>query len=279
VPVAELSQIRAVLFDLDGVVYLGATPLPGAQAAFDWLDERGMPYCLVTNNSTRTPRQYQDKLRAMGIEIPAHTIYTSALATAQYLKKQYPDGAPVFAIGEAGVYEALAGAGFWIDDRAPALVCVGLDQSLTYAKLKTACLAIRAGARFIGTNPDRTLPVEEGLVPGNGAALAALETSTDVTPVVIGKPSATMIDLAIERIGARKEAVAIIGDRLDTDIEAGEAAGITTVLILTGVHRVEDIPRFSARPDYIVDNLDQFRAALAGEAVARRYEPVEAKSP
>jgi 4-nitrophenyl phosphatase len=267
------------LFDLDGVVYLGSTPLPGAQETFDWMDGRGMPYCLVTNNSTRTPHQYQEKLRDMGINVPLHTIYTSALATAQYLRKQYPDGAPVFAIGEAGVFEALAEAGFWIDDQAPSLVCVGLDQSLTYAKLKTACLAIRAGARFIGTNPDRTLPVEEGLVPGNGAALAALETATDVAPVVIGKPSATMIELAIERIGARKEEVAIIGDRLDTDIEAGEAAGITTVLILTGVHRVEDIPRFPARPDFIVDNLDQFRAALAGEVVALRDELDEAKSP
>jgi 4-nitrophenyl phosphatase len=275
----DLSCVRAVLFDLDGVVYLGSTPLPGAQDVFDWLDERGWPYCLVTNNSTRTPQQYQEKLRAMGIEVPVHTIYTSALATAQYLKKQYPNGAPVFAIGETGVFEALAETGFWIDDRAPALVCVGLDQSLTYAKLKTACLAIRAGARFIGTNPDRTLPVEEGLVPGNGAALAALETATDVTPVVIGKPSATMIDLAIERIGARKDEVAIIGDRLDTDIEAGEAAGITTVLVLTGVHQVQDIPRFPARPDFIVDSLDQFRAALAGEAAARRYDSAEAHSP
>jgi 4-nitrophenyl phosphatase len=276
VPLTDLRSVRAVLFDLDGVVYVGSTPLPGAQAAFDWLAEQGRPYCLVTNNSTRTPQQYQDKLLGMGIRVPFATIYTSALATAQYLKKQFPNGASVFAIGEAGVYEALTEAGFWIDERAPALVCVGLDQQLTYAKLKTATMAIRAGARFIGTNPDRTLPTEAGLVPGNGAALAALETATDVAPVVIGKPSATMIELAIERIGARKEEVAIIGDRLDTDIEAGEAAGITTVLVLTGVHRVEDIPRFPARPDYIVDNLDHFRAALAGQPVARRYSPAGA---
>jgi 4-nitrophenyl phosphatase len=276
VTLTDLRQVGAVLFDLDGVVYLGSTPLAGAQEVFDWLAAGSRPYCLVTNNSTRTPVQYQDKLLEMGIHVPVETIFTSALATAQYLKKQYPNGAPVFAIGEAGVFQALTDAGFWIDERAPTLVCVGLDQQLTYAKLTTATMAIRSGARFVGTNPDRTLPTEAGLVPGNGAALAALETATDVAPVVIGKPSATMIELAIERIGARKEDVAIIGDRLDTDIEAGHAAGITTVLVLTGVHRIEDIPRFPARPDYVVDNLDQFRAALAGNPVARRYPLTEA---
>jgi 4-nitrophenyl phosphatase len=278
VQLADLRHVRAVLFDLDGVVYLGSTPLAGAQEVFDWLAGERRPYCLVTNNSTRTPQQYQDKLLEMGIQVPVETVYTSALATAQYLQKLFPSGAPVYAIGEAGVFQALAGAGFWIDERAPALVCVGLDQQLTYAKLKTATMAIRSGARFVGTNPDRTLPTEDGLVPGNGAALAALETATDVTPTIIGKPSATMIELAIERIGARKEDVAIIGDRLDTDIEAGHAAGITTVLVLTGVHRLDDIPRFPAPPDFVVDNLDQFRAALAGEAVARRYLPTEGNS-
>jgi 4-nitrophenyl phosphatase len=271
VELVGLERIRAVLFDLDGVVYVGSTPCAGAQEIFDWLAGQGRPYCLVTNNSTRTPEQYQEKLQAMNIDVPLPTIFTSALATAQYLRKRYPTGAPVFMIGEDGVRDALEESGFWLVDRQPKLVCVGLDQELTYAKLRTACLAIRAGAEFIATNPDRTLPTEAGLVPGNGATLAALTTATDVTPVVIGKPSATMIDLAIERMGARKDEVAIIGDRLDTDIEAGANAGITTVLILTGVHHVSDIPSFPAAPDFIVENLDQFRRALAGEPVAQRY--------
>lgn len=272
---ADLSHIRAVLFDLDGVVFIGSKPLAGGQEVFDWLAATERPYCLVTNNSTRTPSQYQEKLLAMKIHVPLPTIYTSALATAQYLKKEYPKGAPVFMIGEAGVTEALSENGFWFDDQHPALVCVGLDQQLTYAKLRTATLAIRAGARFIATNPDRTLPTEAGLVPGNGATLAAITTATDISPVVIGKPSATMIDLAIERIGARKEDVAIIGDRLDTDIEAGAAAGITTVFVLTGVHHVADIKSFPAAPDFIVDDLIQFREALMGKPVARRYQAGE----
>lgn len=271
--VANLTDVRGVLFDLDGVVYLGSTPLPGAQGIFDWLEEHACPYCLVTNNSTRTPRQYQDRLLAMGIRVPLATIYTSALATAQFLKKQYPDGAPVYVIGEVGLQEALDEAGFWRETERPEVVCVGLDQHLTYAKLQTACLAIRAGARFIGTNPDRTLPTEVGLVPGNGSILAALQTCTDVAPEVIGKPSATMIDLAIERLGVPKESTVIIGDRLDTDIQAGAAAGITTVLVLTGVHRIEDVPRFPVAPDFVVDDLIQFREALAGRRSVRRYHP------
>ncbi len=275
----DLSHIRAVLFDLDGVIFVGSTPLPGAQEVFDWLERAHRPFCLVTNNSTKTPAQYQEKLRGMGIHVRVETIYTSALATAQFLKKEYPSGTSVYIIGEAGVHEALTENGFWLADRTPTVVCVGLDQGLTYGKLRTACLAIRAGARFVATNPDRTLPTEDGLVPGNGATLAALQTATDVAPIVIGKPSATMIDLAIERIGARREEVAIIGDRLDTDIEAGAAAGITTVLILTGVHRLDDIPAFPAKPDFIVDNLNQFREALAGRPVAQRYEPGVTRAP
>jgi 4-nitrophenyl phosphatase len=273
---SDLSHLKAILFDLDGVVYIGSQTLPGAQDVFDWLDLNGRPYCLVTNNSTRTPVQYQQKLLEMRIRVPLHSVFTSAMATAQYLRRQYPVGTSAYMIGEAGLTEALLEGGFRLVDDHPTLVCVGLDQSLTYAKLRTACLAIRAGAAFVATNPDRTLPTEAGLVPGNGATLSALQTATDVNPVVIGKPSATMIDLAIERIGARKEEVAIIGDRLDTDIEAGRAAGIATILILTGVHGLVDIPHFPSSPDFVVDDLVQFREALGGRAVARRYRSSQA---
>lgn len=277
--VANLADARGVLFDLDGVVYLGATPLPGAQGVFDWLEHNARPFCLVTNNSTRTPRQYQERLGSMGIRVPLPTVFTSALATAQFLKKQYPKGGGVYAIGEVGLREALNEAGFWDDAKRPEVVCVGLDQDLTYEKLRIACLAIRAGARFIATNPDRTLPTEVGLVPGNGAILAALQACTDAEPLVVGKPSATMIDLAIERIGVPKESTVIIGDRLDTDIEAGAAASITTVLVLTGVHRLRDVASFPVAPDFVVDDLIQFREALAGRPGARRYRPEMAGAP
>jgi 4-nitrophenyl phosphatase len=268
----DLSHLKAVLFDLDGVVYIGAVTLPGAQDVFDWLDSNDRPYCLVTNNSTRTPLQYQEKLLSMSIRVPLKSVFTSAMATAVYLQRHFPVGAPVFMIGEDGLEEALVEAEFRLVNQDPTLVCVGLDQNLTYAKLRTACLAIRAGAAFVATNPDRTLPTEAGLVPGNGATLSALQTATDINPVIIGKPSATMIELAIERIGAKKNEVAIIGDRLDTDIGAGKAAGIETILILTGVHRLADVPNFPDAPDYVVDDLIEFRQALSGQPVARRYQ-------
>lgn len=272
----SLDKFRAILFDLDGVVYLGSTPLPGAQDIFDWMDQSGRPYCLVTNNSTRTPAQYQARLAKMGVRVPLRAVYTSALATAQYLGKHHPPGTSVYRIGEDGLTEALLEEGFHLVEDAPDVVCVGLDQSVTYEKLRIACRAVRGGAPFIATNPDRTLPTENGLVPGNGSILAAIQTCSDVAPMVIGKPSATMIDLAIERLGVRKDETAIIGDRLDTDIEAGAAAGISTILVLTGVHRLADVPTFPVAPDYVVDDLSQFRRALQGEPVARPYMPDQA---
>ena len=269
----DLGWVRGVLFDLDGVIYLGSTALPGAQEIFDWLESAGRPFCLVTNNSTRTALQYQEKLAEMGIQVALDKIFTSALATAQYLKKEYPAGAPVYAIGETGLHQALADAGFTFDEAEPRIVCVGLDQQLTYEKLRIACVAIRHGARFIATNPDRTLPTEAGLVPGCGSILAAVETSTEVAPLVIGKPSRRMIDLALERIGLAPDEALMVGDRLDTDVEAGKAGGVRTTLILTGVHHLADVPAFPVAPDFVVNDLSELRAALAGEPAATNYQP------
>lgn len=277
----SLADLRGVLFDMDGVIYVGQTPLPGAQAVFDHMTTRGIPYCLVTNNSTKTTRQYVEKLAAMGISVPESTILTSAVATAAYLKRLEPVGAPVYVIGEIGLVAALREAGFWLDERSPKYVCVGLDTALTYEKLKRAALAIRAGAQLIATNPDTTLPTEEGLTPGCGSILAALETATDVKPLVVGKPSAAIIDLAIEIIGAERGRTAIIGDRLDTDALAGLRAGIDRILILTGVHQVADIDRFEARPNWVVDSLPEFLRLLAGgepRPGEYRDEPASARS-
>jgi 4-nitrophenyl phosphatase len=267
---AALRGLRCVLFDLDGVVYRGAAPLAGAAEIFRSLAARGIPYCIITNNATKTAHQYVDKLAAMGISVPESAIMTSGIATARYLAAREPNGAPVYVIGEVGLVEPLTDAGFWLDDRSPRYVCVGLDTHLTYDKLKVAALAIRAGATFIASNPDTTLPTEEGLVPGNGAILAALETATDVAPTVIGKPSAEIIDLTISMLGADKATTAIIGDRLDTDVLAGNRAGIGTVLILTGVHQIADLPNFEGKPDCIVSDLVEFRRLLDGVGVGGR---------
>lgn len=261
----ELSQLRCVLFDVDGVVYRGNTPLRGAAEVFDSLRAHGVPYCLITNNAAKTAAQYVAKLAAMGITVEEQAIVTSGIATARYLAAREPAGASVYVVGEEGLVEPLLHAGFWIDEEAPSYVCVGLDTGITYDKLKRAALAIRRGARFIGANPDTTLPTEEGLVPGNGAVLAALEVATGVAPTVIGKPSAEIVDLAVAMLGADKSRTAIIGDRLDTDVLAGNRAGISTVLVLTGVHQVADVPAFPATPDFVVTDLVEFRQRLFGE--------------
>ena len=261
----ELRQLRGILFDVDGVVYRGDTPLPGAAEIFDSLRAHGVPYCLITNNAAKTAAQYAEKLARMGIRVEESAVVTSGIAVARYLAEREPAGAPVYVVGEAGLIEPLLAAGFWIDERAAKYVCVGLDTGITYDKLKSAALAIRRGACFIGANPDTTLPTEEGLVPGNGAVLAALETATGVSPTVIGKPSAEIVDLAIASLGVDRSRVAIVGDRLDTDVLAGNRAGISTVLILTGVHMVADVPAFPARPDYVVGDLIEFRGRLFGE--------------
>lgn len=258
-----LQTIRCLLFDVDGVLYRGSQPLPGAREIVLFLEERDLPYMLLTNNATGTPAQYAAKLAAMGIPVPAERIFTSGEATALYLKKQEPAGAPVYVIGEAGLIEPLERAGFWRVERGARYVCVGLDRQLTYEKLKRACLEIRAGARFIASNPDTTLPTEEGIVPGNGATLAALVACTDVRPTVIGKPEATMLLLAIERLGVSPAETLIIGDRWDTDLLAGHRAGTRTVLVLTGIHQPADLVHSPVQPDLIVDDLVVFRQMLA----------------
>jgi 4-nitrophenyl phosphatase len=260
-----LSAVRSVLFDLDGCVYVGNRPLPGSREIFQYLESSGLSYCLITNNATKTPGQFVDKLAAMDIRVPESVLVTAGVATAMFLRQLEPSGAPVYIIGESGMHRPLTEAGFWIDERDPKYVCVGLDQSLTYQKLKTAALAIRRGARFIAANPDTTLPTEEGLVPGCGSILSALATATGVLPTVIGKPSREIVDLALTILGADRATSMIIGDRLDTDIPAGSRAGIGTALILTGVHQPADIPSFEAVPDWIVRDLYEFRQRLAGE--------------
>ena len=272
-PRPRLAGLQSILFDMDGVLYLGDTPLLGVQEIFDYLDATGRAYLLITNNSTMTPLQYVEKLARMRVTVPESAVLTAGVATALYLSRLEPSGAPVYVIGESGLREPLEAHGFYHDERAPRYVCVGLDRELTYQKLKIATLAIRAGARFIASNPDTTLPTEEGLVPGTGAALAAIQTATDVAPLVVGKPSAAIVDLAVEMIGADKSRTAIIGDRLDTDVLAGQRAGIGRILILTGVHQPEDIPNFEGKPDWIVDDLFELRRCLDGRSPDRYFDP------
>ncbi len=252
----DLRPIRAVLFDMDGVLYRGMTPLPGVADLLGFLAERRIAAACITNNASMTPQQYEAKLAAMGIAMPAARVITSAQATARYLREQYPAGTPVFVVGMQGLREALFADGYFReDDQAPALVVQGADFTLTYERLKQATLHIRRGARFISTNPDRTFPSEEGLIPGAGAIAAALSAATDVTPLVIGKPAPTMFLIGARMLGVTPAQTLVIGDRLDTDIAGAIVAGMPSALVLTGVSTAEEAAAGPIRPDLIVADL------------------------
>ena len=180
----DLNHFTTALLDMDGVLYRGSEPLPGVNELLVLFARRGIAYACVTNNAMLTPQQYEDKLAAMGIAIPAANVITSPVATRRYLETQAPRGTPAYYVGMEGLRAALFDDGYFVlDEQTPQFVIVGLDMGMTYAKMRTACLAIRAGARFVGTNPDTSLPTEVGIVPGAGSLLALLQAATDITPL------------------------------------------------------------------------------------------------
>jgi 4-nitrophenyl phosphatase len=230
------AWVRGFLFDMDGVLYRGSRALPGARALLASLGRRGVPFALVTNNSTRTPRQYARLLAGMGMRVPEARIVTSAVAVAAYLGERLRPGSRVLLIGEPSFRRVLERAGFVLTGRADAAaVVVGLDRRLTYRKLAGAVAALHRGARFVVSNPDPALPVEDGLLPGAGSIVAALRYATGRTPVIIGKPRPRLLREAMARVGLRRRETAMVGDQVSTDVAAGRAAGLFTVLVLTGV--------------------------------------------
>jgi len=259
----DLATIRAFLLDLDGVVYRGDTALPGAVEFIAELQARRVPFLFITNNSTRTPAQYVAKLARMGLRVGEETVLTSALAAAAYLADIAPRGTPVYAIGETGLRQALAERGFVLtnDYSAARYVVVGHDTTLTWRKLADATLALRRGVPFIATNPDRTLPTEEGQVPGAGAILAALEAASGVSPRVIGKPEVTIFRQALARLGVGPEHAAVVGDRLETDILGGCKAGLRTIGVLSGVTTAEEFAQANPSPDWVFEDLAALLAA------------------
>jgi HAD superfamily hydrolase (TIGR01457 family) len=259
--VLDLSSFNAVLLDMDGVLYRGPLPLPGVNEMLGLFERRGIVYACVTNNSTLTPAEYEAKLAAMGIRVPAAQVITSSVATRRYLETQAPPGTPAYYIGMNGLREALFDDGYFVlDEQRPQFVVVGLDREATYAKFQIAALAIRAGARFVGTNPDRTLPTDEGLVPGAGSLLALLHAATDVEPFVIGKPEPAMLRTAIEILVASPRRTLVVGDRLDTDIAGAHTAGLASALMLTGVTTLDELERSPLQPDAVYAGLPELVA-------------------
>ncbi|NJP07433.1 MAG: HAD family hydrolase [Chloroflexaceae bacterium] len=256
-----LSETQAVLFDMDGVLYRGNTPLPGVSDVIAFCDANEIAYACVTNNSTRTPRQFETRMATMGIHIPESHILTSSQVASRYLRANYPKGTTVYAMGMSGLQQVLFGDGYFVAcDHKPQLVVQGADMALTYDKLRLGCLAVRAGARFIATNPDRTFPTEEGLQPGAGALLAIVQAATGVVPFVVGKPETTMFHVALNLLQAKRESTLMVGDRLETDIRGARQAGLRSLLVLTGVTSAEEAASSADQPDAVVNDLAELLA-------------------
>lgn len=266
----NLAAIQAFIFDMDGVLYRGDVAIPGAREFLADLMAGHVPFRLLTNNSSATPEEYAARLAVMGISVAPENIMTSALATADYLAETSPGGGRVYAIGGEGVRDALRQRGFELVPDAPAdFVVVGIDWNVNYEAFRRANAAIRGGARFVGTNGDKTFPHPNGIVPGNGALLAFLESATGVKPTVIGKPSVAIFTQTAHSMGVPAEATAMVGDRLDTDIEGAARAGMRSVFLLSGVHTRADLAWAPAPPDVVFDDIAALRAAWQGAVSAK----------
>ncbi len=258
-----LNGAKALIIDMDGVLWHGSNPLPGVGAFFSLLRERALPFVLATNNASNTPEQYVRKLAGMGVEVRVEEILTSGMATASWLaQNRAPERTRVFAVGEAGLLEPLRDQGFELacshkegDGWKADVVVVGKDETLTWDKLATATLNLNAGAEFIGTNADTTLPMELGVSHGNGAILAALIAATGRQPTIIGKPEPILYQQALSRLAVRPEEVVAIGDRLETDILGAVRAGIRSLMVLTGVSGEADLNHVDYRPDWVLEDI------------------------
>ena len=253
---ARRDQIECWLTDMDGVLVHENEPLPGAAALLEQWRTQGNPYLVLTNNSIFTPRDLSARLRASGLNVPEESIWTSALATAAFLKSQSPGGS-AFVIGEAGITTALHEAGFIMTETNPDYVVVGETRNYSFEAITKAIRLIGGGARFIATNPDATGPSADGPMPATGAIAALITKATGMDPYIVGKPNPMMFRSAMNKIGAHSENTAMIGDRMDTDIVAGIEAGLHTILVLTGISDEAEINRYPFRPDEILSGVHE----------------------
>lgn len=244
------------LLDMDGVLVRGGSPIPGAQEFIGRLEKAGAKFAVLTNNPMYTPRDLHHRLAAIGLHVPYDHLFTSAMATAQFLNSQRPGGS-AYVIGETGLTTALHEIGYTLTDRSPDYVVLGETKDYSYERISRAVRLVAAGARFIATNPDPSGPSEKGIDPACGAMAALIEKATGVAPYFVGKPNPLMMRSALRFLGAHSEDTVMVGDRMDTDIVAGIESGVETILVLTGVTREEDIAKWPYRPTRVVPSVAQ----------------------
>ncbi len=255
------STIKALILDMDGVVWKADAPIGDLAAIFARIRERGLKFVFATNNGTKTPDEYQQKLADLGVEIESAQVITSAMGIAFMLAQKFPRGTKIFMIGEDGIRVALEEKGFEIlsVENAPQAqaVVMGIDRSINFYKVAEATLLVRAGIPFYTTNTDRTFPTPRGEIPGSGSWLSVITSATGIEPIVAGKPFPYLMELSLERLGTTKEETLIVGDRLETDIAAGQSVGCPTALVLSGVSSLEEAKLWQPTPDLIAESLSE----------------------
>jgi 4-nitrophenyl phosphatase len=255
------SHIRGLILDMDGVLWRDTEPIGDLGKIFDRIRSLRLKVTLATNNSTRTVQQYLDRLEDFGAKgIEGWQVITSALATADLLSRKHPASSTVYVFAEQSVKQAITDKGLIVVDESAKnaeIVVVGIDREISFAKLKQATLLIRRGAKFYATNPDRTFPTPEGLIPGAGSIIAAVAASTYQEPIMVGKPSPYMMQFAVERMNLKPEECLVVGDRIETDIAGGQAIGCATALVLSGVSTREESEAWAPKIDIVANDLSE----------------------
>ena len=249
-------KIRALILDMDGVLWRGNESIGYLPKIFDAIHTLGLKVTFATNNATLSATQYQEKLGSFGVTVETWQIINSSMAAVFLLKKLFPNGGPVYVIGEDGLMETLREAGFYHSEDGALAVVAALDRKFTYQKLCVANTLIRTGLPFIGTNADKTLAVPGGFDPGGGAILGAIELASGVKPTIVGKPSPAMLELAMQRMDTSTSDILLVGDRLETDILGGYNSGCRTALVLSGVSTKDDLEKWTPKPDLVAENLE-----------------------
>jgi 4-nitrophenyl phosphatase len=254
------SNTKALILDMDGVLWKGDAPIGDLPAIFKRIADLGLKVVFATNNGTRSPQQYVERMAGYGVPIEPWQVVTSSLGVARLLEQKFPQGGPLFAIGGPGLMEALVEKNFELlspEDapRAQAVV-MGVDLKITFEKMREATLLVRAGKPFYATNPDKTFPTPRGEIPGAGAWISVITTASDVEPIYAGKPYPSIIEMSLDRLGLPKEQVLVVGDRLETDIAAGQTVGCPSALVLSGVSTLEQAKVWHPQIDLISESLE-----------------------
>lgn len=250
----DFNEIKGFICDMDGVIYHGNRILTGAADFVNWLRQNNKEFLFLTNNSGYTKRELQQKLARMGMEVSEEHFYTSALATAAFLKEQSP-GCSVYAIGEAGLLNALYDAGITMNDVNPDYVVIGEGKSYSIDTLTKATNLVLKGAKLIGANSDVSGPIEKGIMPACGALIAPIEIATGKRAYFCGKPNPLMMRTGLKLLGCHSAEAVMIGDRMDTDIISGMEAGMSTVLVLSGVTDIEDLKSYAYKPSLVLEGV------------------------